>query len=61
MLILPSGKSHRIRAWELQVMQLEFRGSHLTGKVANKCLNVHERVEVGERDKGGPLSSPAVP
>ena len=34
--------------------------SHLTCRVANKCLNVPEPVEVVGRDKNGPLSSIAV-
>ena len=35
-------------------------GSHHTGKVAKTCLSFHERVEVGEWNKDGPLRSPAV-
>ena len=35
--------------------------SYLTYKVANKCLNVRERVEVVKRNKkDSPLPSPAV-
>ena len=36
-------------------MLLEIRGSHLTCKVANKCLNVCERAEIVERNKYSPL------
>ena len=32
-------------------MRLKICDSHLTCKVANKCLNVHERVEAVERNK----------
>ena len=41
-------------------MQLKICVSHLTWKVANKCLNVCERVEVEERNRNDPLPSPAV-
>ena len=32
----------------MQALRLKIRDSHLTCKVANKCLNVCERVEVVE-------------
>ena len=35
-------------------MRLEKRGSHLKCKVASKCLDDRERVEVVERNKDGP-------
>ena len=38
----------------------EIRGSHLTCKVANKCLKVGELEELLERNKYGPLPSPTV-
>ena len=41
-------------------MRLKICVSHLTWKVANKCLNVCERVEVEERNRNDPLPSPAV-
>ena len=42
-------------------MLLKIRGSHLTCKVTNKCLNVCECREMAERNKNGLLPSPAVP
>lgn len=36
------------------------RGSHLTSKVTNECLNFRERMEVVERNKDGPLHSPTI-
>ena len=42
-------------------MRLKICDSHLTCKVANKCLNVRERVEVVEWKKDSPHPSPAVP
>ena len=41
-------------------MRFKIRGSHLTCKVASKCLNVRERVKGVERNKDGFLPSPAV-
>ena len=35
-------------------------GIHHTSKVENKYLDVHERVEMVQRNKDGPLSSPAL-
>ena len=35
----------------MQALPLKICDSHLTCKVANKCLNVRERVEVVERNK----------
>ena len=32
-------------------MKIKTRGSHLTCKVANKCLNVHEQAEVVGKSK----------
>ena len=40
-------------------MRLKIHGSHLTFKVASKCLNVREQTEVAERNEDGP-PSPAV-
>ena len=54
------GKFHRVADWLLHTMRLQKRGSHLTCKVANKCLNVRERVEVVDRNKDAALPSPAV-
>ena len=34
-------------------MRLKIHGSHLTWKVANKCLKVRERVEEEERNEDG--------
>ena len=34
-------------------MRLKMRGSHLTCKVANRCLDVPEQVEVVKRNKDG--------
>ena len=46
----------------MQVVQLKICDSHVTPKVANKCLNVRERVEVVEwNKKNNPMPSPAVP
>ena len=45
------GKSHSVLVWYLQAMRLKIRGSHLKCKVANKCLNVRERVELVGRNK----------
>ena len=44
-----------------RVVRLSMRGIHLTYKVANKCLNVRERVKAVERNKHGPLTPPGVP
>ena len=41
-------------------MCLKIRGSYLGGINANGCLNIGERVEVGERKKDDPLLSPVV-
>ena len=41
-------------------MWLKMPGSHTACKVANECLNLHEQVEVVERNKDDPLPSPAV-
>ena len=38
-------------------MRLKTRGSYLTCKVSNKCLNVRERVEVIDRHKNDTLLS----
>ena len=42
----------------IALTSLKLHGSHLTCKVANKCLNVHEKVEVVRSNKDGllPLS-----
>ena len=34
--------------WKTQALRLKIRDSHLTCKVANKCLNVREPMEVVE-------------
>ena len=61
MIIQQGGKSRQVAVWLIQaVVQLKIRGSHLTCKVANKCLNVREGVEVEKRNKNGPLPFPAV-
>lgn len=41
-------------------MRLKILGSHVGCKVANKCLNICERVKVVKRKKDGPLRSSAV-
>ena len=46
MVIRYGGKSHGVVVWWIQAVQLKICDSHLTRKVANKCLNVRERVEV---------------
>ena len=48
MVIQYGGKSHRIAVWQTRALRLKIRDSHLTCKVANKCLNVRKRVEVVE-------------
>ena len=42
------------------MVRSKIRGSHLTCKVANRCLNVRERLEVVGWKKDGPLPSFAV-
>ena len=37
--------------WQIQALQLKICDSHLTCKIANKCLNVREQVEVVEWNK----------
>ena len=59
MVIRWGGKSHRVAVWQTQALQLKIRDSHLTCKVANKCVNVRERVEVVEWNKR--LSPPPLP
>ena len=48
MVLRKGGKSHRLVVWEIQAVLLKICNSHLTCEVANKCLNVSERVEVVE-------------
>ena len=48
---MQGGKSHRVAVWQIQALRLKISDSHLTCKVANKCLNVCERVEVVEWNK----------
>ena len=58
-----NGKCHFLcsgRWYSLHPMRLKLGGSHLTYKVASKCLNVCERVIVAERKVDGRLSSRAV-
>ena len=53
---IPKGyKSHREAVWCLHAMRLKIRSSHLTCKVANKCLNFLDGMEVEQRDKNAPL------
>ena len=59
MVIQKGGKSHPAAVWQVQVVRLTIGGSHLACKVANKCLNVRESMKVVERNKNGPLPSPA--
>ena len=47
-------KSHQ-ETVSLHVMQLKIFGSHLTCKIANKCLNVGKRMEKVERKKDNRL------
>ena len=49
------GKSHQVLVWLLHATSLKSYGSHLTCKVVNKCLNVHERVAVARINKDGRL------
>ena len=41
-------------------MRLKIRDSRLTCKVANKCLDIREHMEVVERNEDVPLLYPAV-
>ena len=49
-----------VAVWWLKAVWLKIRGSHLTSKVTNKCLNVRQRAEVVERNEDGLVLSPAV-
>ena len=51
MVILQGDKSHRVALLLLHAMRLKIPGSDLICKVASKCLNIHEWVEVVERNK----------
>ena len=46
---------------QIQMVRLKICDSHLTCKVANKCLNVRERVEVVEWNKKWSLPFPCCP
>ena len=48
-------KLHQVAAWYLDAMQSKIRGSHLSPKVTNNCLNVRDQVEVIEKTKNSPL------
>ena len=50
MVIRENGKSHRAAVWQIQAVHLKICDSHLTCKVANKCLHVREEVEVIEKE-----------
>ena len=52
---MQGGKSHRVAVWQIQALRLKICDSHLKCKVANKCLNVGERVEVVECNKMVPF------
>ena len=41
-------------------MRLIIRDSHLTCKVANKCVDIREHMEVVERNEDVPLFYPAL-
>ena len=57
----PKGsKSHQVAVWLLHTIRLKIRGSHLTCKIENKCLNVCERMKLVERNIDNFLSSSAV-
>ena len=45
MIIRSAGKSLGVAVWYIQALQLKICDNHFTCKVANKCLNVRERVE----------------
>ena len=60
MIIQQGGKSHQMPVSQLQAIRIKILGSHLTCKVANKCLNIREQEEVGEINKDGPLASHVV-
>ena len=60
MVIPQGGKSHRVAVWQIQAVRLKICDSHLTCKVANKCLNVRERAEVVEWNKRWSRPSAAV-
>ena len=49
------------KAYSEQLLRLKICHSHLTCKVANKCLNVHERPEVVEWNKRWYLPFPCCP
>ena len=51
MVIRLDGRSHQVAAWQTQELRLKIRDSHLKCKVAKKCLNVRERVEVVKWNK----------
>ena len=61
MAIRLGGKSHRVAVWWIQTVRLKICDSHLTCKVANKCLNVREWVEKVEWNKRRFPPSPCCP
>lgn len=48
-------KSHWLAAWLLHAMRFKILGNHPRWKIANKCLNVREPVNVAERNEDGPF------
>ena len=48
-------KLHEVAAWYLDAMRSKIRGSHLSPRVTNNCLNVRDQVEVIQKTKNSPL------
>ena len=60
-IVIPKGgKLNWVAVWKLHAMPLKSGINHPKCKVAIKCLNVLVWVEVVERNKDGPLPSPAI-
>ena len=52
--------SLQVRVWQLHVLRLKIKNIHLSYKTPNKCLNVCEKMEMVQRNKYCPFSSPTV-
>ena len=61
MVIQQGGKSQRVAVWKIQAVRLKICDSHLSCKVANKCLDVREWVEVVEWNKRWSSPFPCCP
>ena len=53
------GKSDRVAVCQIEVVLLKIRGSHLTCKVSNKCLNDRESTKTVEKEQKWPIPSSA--